>query len=837
MILRLSRLVPNCKRKHVCKTRSLLQPNHQSFSSAAGSSLRNGYIRGFDGLEEPIPQYNALPLLQQIDFEALFRFCSTENHVKCLHRLLVISGKFSDSFLSSKLVNLYAYFGDVLLGRRTFDQIRRKDVYSWNSMVSTYVHKGLFLDAIDCFHQFFVASGLRPDFYTFPPVVKACRNLLDGKRMHCLILKLGFEWDVFVAASLIHMYTRFGMVQAARKLFDDTPVRDNGLWNAMISGYCHNGNYSEALDVVDEMKLEGVRMDAVTIASILPACAQLDDILSGQLIHLYVIKHGLEFDLFVSNALIYMYAKFGRLGHSKKVFDQMVVRDIVSWNSIIAAYEQSGHLVTAYLFFNKMQQAGVRPDYLTLVSLASAVSHLNDHQNSKSIHGFVMRKGWFVEGVVVGNAIVDMYAKIGALDSARTVFEGLPIKDVVSWNTLITGYAQNGLASEAIEAYGMMEDCKEIIPSQGTWVSILPAYSHIGALQQGMRIHGHIIKTCLHLDVYVVTCLIDMYGKCGKLDEAMSLFDQIPRKCSVPWNAILSCHGVHGHGEEALNLFREMLAEGVHPDHITFLALLSACSHSGLVSGAQWCFNLMQEKFGIKPSLKHYCCMVDVFGRSGHLKMAYDFIQNMPVEPDGSVWGALVNSCRIHGNVELGKYASNRLFEVDPQNVGYYVLLSNMYANFGRWEGVHKVRSLARGRGLRKTPGWSSILLNNKVDVFYTGKQSHPKCDEIDRELRELTSKMKILGYVPDFSFVLQDVEDDEKEHILMSHSERSAITYGIISTPPKSPITIFKNLRVCGDCHNATKYMSLITEREIIVRDSNRFHHFKDGVCSCGDY
>ncbi|XP_038693068.1 pentatricopeptide repeat-containing protein At4g33990 [Tripterygium wilfordii] len=633
------------------------------------------------------------------------------------------------------------------------------------------------------------------------------------------------------------MYSRFGIMIAARQLFDDMPSRDRGSWNAMISGYCQNGNAVEALNLLDEMKLDGNRMDSVTVTSILSICAQLDDILSGLLIHLHVIKHGLEFELFVSNALINMYAKFGKLGLAQRVFYQMVVRDLVSWNSIIASYEQNEDPTAAYKLYKKMQESGVQPDLLTLVSLTSIVSQLNDCRSGKSVHGFVLRKACLLEDVVIGNAIVDMYAKLGATDSARAVFDGLPVKDVISWNTMITGYAQNGFASEAIEVHRSMRECEEIIPNQGTWVSILPAYSHVGALQQGMRIHGCVIKSCLDFDVFIGTCLIDFYGKCGRLDDAMFMFCQVPKKNSVPWNAIISCHGIHGHGEKVLELFKDMLNEQVKPDHVTFVSILAACSHSGLVNEGQLYFHMMQEEYGIKPSLRHYGCMVDLYGRAGLLDMANNLIRNMPVRPDASIWGALLSACRIHGNIELGTYASDRLFEVDPENVGYYVLLSNMYANAGKWERMGKVRLLAMERGLKKTPGWSSIEVNNNVNVFYTANQTHPKCEEIYKELRTLTEKIKSMGYTPDYSFVLQDVEEDEKEHILTSHCERLAIAFGIISTPPKSSLRIFKNLRVCGDCHNATKFISKITEREIIVRDSNRFHHFKDGICSCGDY
>ncbi|CAI0625633.1 unnamed protein product [Linum tenue] len=584
---------------------------------------------------------------------------------------MLVSGKAQSSFLYGKLINFYAQLGPISFVEDIFKKSPRSDVYLWNTMVSAFVRRGHFHEAVDCFHQLLLTSGVRPDFYTFPPVLKACRNLFDGMKVHCSILKLGFEWDVFVAASLIHLYSRFGVVECACRLFHNMPYRDSGSWNAMISGYCLNGNAANALELADAM----------------------------------------------------------------------VIKDIVSWNSIIAAYEQHGEPIDARLLFDNMQQLGIQPE------------------------------------------------------------------------------------------------SKDISPSQGTWVSILPAYSQLGALGQGMLIHARVIKDSMWSDIYVGTCLVDLYGKCGRLDDAVSLFDEVPRQSSVPWNAIISCHGVHGHGERALEFFREMLDGEVKPDHVTFVSLLSACSHSGLVSDGEWCFCLMQENFGIKPILKHYGCMVDLYGRAGLLDVAFEFIKSMPMKPDGSIWGALISACRIHRNVELGKYASDRLFEVDSENVGYYVLLSNMYANAGKWEGVNDVRSLARGMGLKKTPGWSSIEVDKKVNVFYTGNQTHTQCNEIYKELKELCEKIKAKGYVPDFGFVLQDVEDDEKEHILMSHSERLAIAYGIISTPPKSSLRIFKNLRVCGDCHSAIKCISDITGREIVVRDSNRFHHFKDGSCSCGDY
>lgn len=784
------------------------------------------------------PPHNSIDGLEnkknKVDFDFLFDSCTKPHLAKCLHALLLVCGKAQDTFLCTKLVNIYACLGDIFFSQLTFDQTPRKDTYTWNSMISGYVRNGFFLEAVNCFYQLVMAPTLRPDYYTFPPLLKACESLVDGKRIHCWVSKMGFELDVFVASSLVHMYSRFGFLDIARKIFDIMLVRDLGSWNSMISGFVQNGNASEAFIILNEMRLEGVKMDSVTISSVLPVC----DLLTGMMIHLFVIKNGLEFDVFVSNALINMYAKVGNLGHSQKVFNHMVLRDLISWNSIIAAYEQNNDPVTALDLFIQMQSYRIQPDLLTLVSLSSTFAQSSDYRDSKSVHGYVIRRGWILKETIVGNSIMDMYAKLGIVDDARKVFDRIPLKDVVTWNTLITGYAQNGLASEAVEVYNsMMEESEKITPNQGTWVSILPAYSHLGALQQGMKVHGRTIRAGFDWDIFIGTSLIDMYAKCGRLHDAVSLFYQIPRISSVPWNALISSLGIHGHGEKAVELFGEMLDFEVKPDHVTFVSLLSACSHSGLVEEGQGYFRLMKDKYGIKPSLTHYGCMVDLLGRAGQIEKAYNFIKEMPINPDASVWGALLGACRIHGNVDLGNLASKNLFGVDSESVGYYVLLSNIYANVGKWHGVVKVRSLAREKGLRKTPGWSSIEVNNRVDVFYTGNQTHPLCEEIYSELRVLSAKMKSLGYIPDYSFVLQDVEDDEKENILMSHSERLAIAFGIISTPPKSSIHLFKNLRVCGDCHNATKYISMITERQIIVRDSNRFHHFKDGTCSCGDY
>uniref|UniRef100_A0A0D9VUW8 DYW domain-containing protein n=1 Tax=Leersia perrieri TaxID=77586 RepID=A0A0D9VUW8_9ORYZ len=709
-----------------------------------------------------------------------------------------------------------------------------------NALISAFSRASFPILASQLLRHLLSSSPLRPDAFTFPPLIRAARCPSSAAQLHSCAIRLGLvRPSVFVSGAIVHAYLRFGRVPDAYRAFDEMPHRDVAAWNAMLSGLCRNARADEAVGLFGRMVRDGVACDSVTVSSVLPMCALLGDRALAAAVHRYVVKRGLDDELFVCNAMIDVYGKLGMLEEARKVFDGMASWDLVTWNSIISGYEQGGQVASAVEIFRGMRDSGVSPDVLTLVSLASAIAQCGDSLGGKSVHCYVIRRGWDVGDVIAGNAIVDMYAKQSNTEAAQRMFDSMPVRDVVSWNTLITGYMQNGLASEAIHAYSNMQTHEGVKPIQGTFVSVLPAYTHLGALQQGTRMHALSIKTGLNLDLYVGTCLIDLYAKCGKLDEAMLLFQQMHRRSTGPWNAIISCLGVHGHGSKALSVFSQMQQEGINPDHVTFVSLLAACSHVGLVDQGRNFFNMMQATYGIMPITRHYACMVDMLGRAGQLDEAFEFIQNMPIKPDSAVWGALLGACRIHGNVEMGKVASQHLFELDPENVGYYVLMSNMYAKVGKWDGVDEVRSSVRSQNLQKTPGWSSIEVKRSMNVFYSGNQMdlHPQHEKIQKELCELLAKMRSLGYVPDCSFVLQDVEEDEKQQILNNHSERLAIAFGIINTPPRTPLHIYKNLRVCGDCHNATKYISKITEREIIVRDSNRFHHFKDGYCSCGDF
>eukprot|EP00253_Pinus_taeda_P010633 PITA_10633 len=434
-----------------------------------------------------------------------------------------------------------------------------------------------------------------------------------------------------------------------------------------------------------------------------------------------------------------------------------------------------------------------------------------------------------------------MYAKCGSIEFAQRWFDKISNKNVVSWNIMISGYVQNGLAIEALILFRNMV-VENVTQNCVTAAIVLQACAHLASLQQGMSIHGYILRRHLEVDVFVGNFLIDMYVKCGNVEMAQQVFDKMLRSDVVSWSAMITGYTQSGHAKEALSLFQKMQLEGLRPNSFTMASVLPACAHlkallEGLVDEGMRYFDFMIQDYCITPSVDHFTCMIDLLGCAGRLSEAQEIIERMPLKPNISVWGALLGACRVHRNIKLAQYVAERLFELDPKNVGYYVLLSNIYAASGRWNDVAKVRTMMKELGLRKTPRCSLILVNKRFHAFFVGDRSHPQSENVYGTLETLVGQMKEAGYIPNTDFVLHDVEEEVKGQMLSSHSEKLAIAFGLINTSPSTAIRITKNLRMCGDCHNATKFISKIVRREIIVRDANRFHYFINGFCSCKDY
>eukprot|EP01018_Ginkgo_biloba_P020732 Gb_18359 [translate_table: standard] len=667
---------------------------------------------------------------------------------------------------------------------------------------------------------------------TYASLLQTCAHITEIHQAHAQIFTFGLHQNALLATKLVNMYGVYGSMENARLVFDKIYQRDVFLWNVIIRGYARNGPCEEALTLYYQMQHTGIQPDHFTFTFVIKACAELSALHKGKEIHGHIVKTGFEMDVFVGNSLVAMYAKCGSLDSARQVFDRMSERDVVSWNAMIAGYAQNEHANDALTLFHQLQLAGVTPDSFTVVSVLQACAYLEVLEQGKWVHNYIIRSG-FESNVSVRNSLVAMYAKCRSLEIARQLFDKMSQRDVVSWNAIIAGYSQNGYSSEALRFFHQMQ-LENMTPNSVTIISVLPGCVYLASLQQ---VHGYIIRTGFESDIVVGTALIDMYAKCGSIEIARQLFDNMSKRNVVSWNAMIAGYGMHGHGEDALALFSQMEQTCMKPNDVTFICVLSACSHAGLVDEGWQYFHCMIQDYCIAPRVEHYVCMVDLLGRAGNLDEAHDFIKEMPLKPDASVWGALLGACRIHSNIELGEYLAEHLLNLEPADAGYYVLLSNIYAAASRWDDVEKVRAVMRDRGMRKAPGRSLIEVNNRLYEFLVGDRSHPQSEQIHSTLEALTGQMKEAGYVPSTNFVLYDVEEEVKEHMLGCHSEKLAIVFGLINTSPGTTIRITKNLRVCGDCHSASKFISKIVRREIIVRDTNRFHHFKDGFCSCKDY
>ncbi|KAF7803019.1 pentatricopeptide repeat-containing protein [Senna tora] len=523
------------------------------------------------------------------------------------------------------------------------------------------------------------------------------------------------------------------------------------------------------------MRKEGKRVDGVAAICVFSACARLADVGFGLQGHAGVVKSGLCGCIKVCNAVMDMYVKCGLVGEARRVFEEMKERSVVSWTVIL-------------------------------------------------------------EGAV----------KFEGVESGRDVFDRMPEKNEVAWTIMIVGYVENGFTWNAVSLLNeMVFDCGLGL-NYVTLSSLLSACSQSGDVALGRWIHAYAVKsTGRDMDIMVGTGLVDMYAKCGRINTALMVFNYMPQRNVVAWNAMLGGLAMHGQGKLVVDMFPHMFEEA-KPDAMTFMSLLSACSHSGLVKQGWQYFHSLEPVYGIRPEIGHYACMVDLLGRAGHLEEAFCFMKTMPIPPNEVVLGSILGSCRVHDKLKLGEQMMQELVQMDPHNTEYHVLLSNMYALSGKEDKADSLRQDLKKRCIRKIPGMSSIYVHGQLHQFSAGDKSHLRTTEIYMMLDDMIRRLRLAGYVPNTpsSQVLSGcaggddyTELEEVEQALFTHSEKLALCFGLISTPPGSPLYIFKNLRICLDCHSAIKIASNIYEREIVVRDRFRFHSFKQGSCSCLDY
>lgn len=752
-----------------------------------------------------------------------------------VHCQCIKYGLLHDVSVGTALVDMYMKNVCVKDGRRVFDEMEERNVVSWTSLLSGYSWNGYNDHVLELFCEMRV-EGYMPNHYTVSTVIGALANhsaVEVGIQIHAMVVKHGFETMTPVCNSLINIYSKSGMLRDAGAVFYGMESKDCVSWNSMISGQVVNGHDLEALEMFYCMQLAGVMPTQTTFVSIIKSCSNLKRLDFVGLLHCRTLKSGYSNDQGILTALMNAYFKCKEMDYAYDLLSLMSGgQNVVLCTAMINGYLQNGDTEHAVNLFSQMRKEGVKPNHFTY----STILKVQNPGFLSQIHAEVIKAN-YEKSSSVGTALLDAYVKRGNIYDAIKVFEVIDAKDIIAWSAMIAGYAQTSETEEATKIF--LQLAREgIKPNEFTFSSIINACaSSTASVEQGKQFHACAIKMRLNNALCVSSALVTMYSKRGNIESAHEVFKRQGERDLVSWNSMISGYAQHGHANKALAVFEEMQNQNIEADAITFIGVISACTHAGLLDQGQHYFNMMVNDNHIKPTMEHYSCMVDLYSRAGLLDNAMGIINGMPFTPCTTVWRTLLAACRVHRNMELGKVAAEKLILLQPQHSAAYVLLSNMYAAAGKWQERANVRKLMDKRRVKKEAGYSWIEVKNKTHSFLAGDSSHPMSDQINSKLADLIIRLKDAGYQPDINSVFHDVEDEHKEAILSQHSERLALAFGLIATVQEVPIQIVKNLRVCGDCHNFIKLVSLIEQRYIVVRDSNRFHHFKGGSCSCGDY
>ncbi|CAI0380237.1 unnamed protein product [Linum tenue] len=554
-------------------------------------------------------------------------------------------------------------------------------------------------------------------------------------------------------------------------------------------------------------------------------------------IHAQILLQGFSWSSLLATQLVSASSLRNAIDYSISVFSQYHPKNVFLFNALIRGLVKNARFEVALSHFVLMLRSDARPDRMTYPFVLKSTAQLFLRRLAGELHCMIFKTGVELDSFVE-NSLINGFLAAGLLDKAKAAFDQMPEKNVVTWTTMVNGFSQNGDNEKALSVFSRMLE-ENVRPNDFTVVSALSACAKIGAVEAGLRIHKYIKDNRFRLNAAIGTALVDMYAKCGNIESASQVFSETKERDILTWSVMIWGWALHGRFQQAVQCSKQMLRSGIKPDEVVFLALLTACTHAGQVDLGLNIFDSMRLDYQIDPSMKHYSLIVDLLGRAGRLNEALKFIEEMPINPDLVIWGTLFCACRAHKNVEIAEFAVTKLLELEPKHPGSYVFLSNAYAAVGRWEDAERVRSSMQDKGVGKGPGWSHVEVDGQVHRFVAGDNAHHKdANEIHQKLEEIMSGARKQGYMPGTEWVLHNIEEEEKEDALGSHSEKLALAFALIQTSPKTaPIRIVKNLRICGDCHSLMKYASIMSQREIIVRDIKRFHHFKDGTCSCGDY
>ena len=657
-------------------------------------------------VEKPLEQQTHVPCLLEINFQL---------------KELAKSGRLQDA-------------------RKLFDDMPQRDEVSWTNVISGYVNTSEYEEGLKLFSRMWVDPSLKMDPFVVSVALKACGldyNVCLGQLLHGVSMKNGLVNSVFVGSALLDMYAKTGKVFESCRVFDEMPERNVVSWTAIITGLVKAGYCKEALVYFADMWHCRLPCDAYCFAIALKACSDLCDLERGREIHTQALKRGFDGTSHVVNTLATMYNKCGKLDYGMGLFGRMRIPDVVSWTSLITTYVQTGKDETAVQQFMRMRESEVEPNEFTFAAIISGCANLGKLLWGEQVHAYVIQIG-FIGALSVANSVITMYSRCGQLKAASLVFNAMTTKDIVSWSTIITGYSQVGCARESFEYLSWMrrEGPK---PTEFALSSMLSVAGSMTMLQEGRVLHAYVMKVGLDCKSLVQSALITMYSKCGSIKGASEIYSNTGSDDVVSWTSMVNGYAEHGYSQEAIGLFEKMLQAGLRPDSVTFVGVLSACSHAGLVDLGYQYFSSMSRDFHITPSRQHYGCMIDLLCRAGRLAEAENMIDSMPCEQDDVVWSTLLRACRVHGDVERGRRAAERILQHNPNCGGTLTSLANLYSAKGKWREAAHIRKLMKSKGVLKEPGSSWIKVKDEVRSFVSGDKSHPDGDHIHNVLDLLT--------------------------------------------------------------------------------------------------
>ncbi|CAA7407756.1 unnamed protein product [Spirodela intermedia] len=699
----------------------------------------------------------------------VLKSCSAQQHSELgsqLHALAVRAGFDCDVMAGTAIADLYAKCGLLGDSLRLFHGLPEKSPVSWSTAIAACVLNGRLTDSLQIFKRM-LRGGLPACQSAYASTFRACAAVPDarsGEQLHAHALKCDFSGDAIVGTAILDMYAKSGELEEAKRAFRLLPERGLQSWNAMVVGLGQSSEHHHSLELFRQMKRTGFGGDEVTFSGVLRACAGAGSAAEGAQVHGLAIKGGLHSDVCVANATADMYGKCGMLEEAYALFDEMPKRDAVSWNAIIAALEQNGRYEEALSHYNQMLRHGFFPDEFTFGSALKACASLQSLHGGEKIHGRVVKAGRGLDPFL-GSALVDMYCKCGLLEEALQLHDRLEEQTNVSWNAVISGFSLQRRTEEAQMLFSSMLDLG-LKPDSFTYATVLDICANLAIAGLGKQVHGQIAKRRLERDLFVSSTVVDMYSKCGNMEDSLRMFEELQERDVVAWNAMIGGYSQHGLGEEALRIFARMRAEKVNPNQATFVAVLRACAHIGSLEEGMTHFSSMSRDFGVDPQLEHYSCMVDLLGRSGRPREAMELILGMPFEADAVIWRTLLSVCRARGYLEMAEVAAGEVLRLEPEDSAAYVLLSGAYAEAGRWDEVSRLRRTMRERRMKKEPGCSWIEVEGVVRMFLAGDEGRLACRAMCDALDALAGEMKRSGYVPSFSLdpLIEEAAEEEEE-------------------------------------------------------------------------